>query len=250
MEPEAKRVPAEPPRRALYEEIADRLEAAILGDTANVDRKLPSEPYLARSFGVSRPVIREALNILKDRGLVASRQGAPTVIADETAENFRRSAHRVVRRSGVTPEQIFEVRNALELLGVQLLAEKADPADVETLRDCNRKLRDCGDDPAACAAFDLEFHRAVTRLSGNPLLAALYEAFAALLQPLIVRCITPETHRAGITDHERILSDVARRDPGAAIEHMRGHLLLSVRNFELHADVNAAAELALDLPRG
>ena len=59
----------------LYEQIADRLETWILANSFEGQKKLPSEQALADEFCVSRNVIREALKLLKERGLVDSRNG-------------------------------------------------------------------------------------------------------------------------------------------------------------------------------
>ena len=89
-------------RKALYEMIADKLELFIMNDTSKASKKLPSEQYLADSFGVSRPVIREALKILKERGLVEMRQGSATVISEYSAEHFCRTVKRMVQMTTMT----------------------------------------------------------------------------------------------------------------------------------------------------
>ena len=59
----------------LYEQVADRLEQQILSHPDTVGTKLPSEQELAHGFSVSRPVVREALKLLKERQLVTVRNG-------------------------------------------------------------------------------------------------------------------------------------------------------------------------------
>ena len=58
----------------------DRVTAALLSLIRTGDyqpgERLPSEMHMARSFGVSRTVIREAVSRLKSEGLVESRQGS------------------------------------------------------------------------------------------------------------------------------------------------------------------------------
>src|ERR1700754_569032 len=65
------------PRGAtLSTEVAERLRSAIRRrDIVGGDNKLPSEAVLAKAYGVSRPVIREAMSLLKSDGLVISHQG-------------------------------------------------------------------------------------------------------------------------------------------------------------------------------
>src|SRR5258707_7178535 len=56
----------------LYEQILDR----IVGGGLAIGGKLPSESQLGELFGVSRPVVREALSRLQADGVVMSRHGS------------------------------------------------------------------------------------------------------------------------------------------------------------------------------
>ena len=69
-------------RTNLYEQVADELERAILetGLVSAGDDKLPSEQALGVKFGVSRTVIREALKLAKERGLIEQRTGEGSYI--------------------------------------------------------------------------------------------------------------------------------------------------------------------------
>ncbi|MFC2281791.1 MAG: FadR/GntR family transcriptional regulator, partial [Treponema socranskii subsp. buccale] len=63
-------------RDNLSVQIADRLEDTIVNsDAFPVNEKLPSEQQLAEQYRVSRPVVREALKVLQERGLVAVKNG-------------------------------------------------------------------------------------------------------------------------------------------------------------------------------
>lgn len=64
----------------LYHQLAERLSAGIsAGDWAPGER-LPSEPELARQFGIGRPTVRQALDILVRRGLAERRRGSGTYV--------------------------------------------------------------------------------------------------------------------------------------------------------------------------
>ena len=63
-------------RDNLSVQIADRLEDTIVNsDAFPVNEKLPSEQQLAEQYRMSRPVVREALKVLQERGLVALKNG-------------------------------------------------------------------------------------------------------------------------------------------------------------------------------
>jgi GntR family transcriptional regulator len=66
--------------RPLYRILADRIEARIATGHYVVGSQLPTEPELEHEFGVSRITIRQALGLLKRRGILASKSGLGTVV--------------------------------------------------------------------------------------------------------------------------------------------------------------------------
>jgi DNA-binding GntR family transcriptional regulator len=64
----------------LYQQVARALKKEIVDGTYPVGALLPTEDDLCRRFSVSRYTVREALRRLREDGLVASRQGAGTVV--------------------------------------------------------------------------------------------------------------------------------------------------------------------------
>ena len=61
---------------SLADVLAQRLEQDIAQGHYAPGEKLPSEQQLATTYGVSRPIVREAIGRLKHDGLVTSRQGS------------------------------------------------------------------------------------------------------------------------------------------------------------------------------
>lgn len=68
-------------RRIRYQEIADSLRERVVGSAPG--SLLPSEAELSREFGASRVTVRRALDIVRDEGLIASRQGLGWFVATE-----------------------------------------------------------------------------------------------------------------------------------------------------------------------
>lgn len=74
-------------RGSVADEVFSQISRQILDHTIGVGEALPSERKLAEAFGVSRPVVREALRKLEQAGLITVRQGDATSVRD-----FRRHA--------------------------------------------------------------------------------------------------------------------------------------------------------------
>lgn len=72
--------------RPPYQQVAAALRAAILTRTFEPGERLPSQVELAARYGVARMTIQQALRILKDEGLVTSRQGSGMFVRERTAK--------------------------------------------------------------------------------------------------------------------------------------------------------------------
>lgn len=95
-------------RTIRYHQIADELRARILSGAYAAGRLLPSESDLSGEFSVSRVTIRKALELLRDDGLVDSRQGFGWFVAGETVRQpLARLAtiEEQMRDSGAMPER-------------------------------------------------------------------------------------------------------------------------------------------------
>jgi len=80
-EPKTKRATAtSEPKAPLYLQVARELKAEIVSGVYPVGSLITTEEELCKRFSVSRHTVREAVRVLRDEGLVASRQGAGTVV--------------------------------------------------------------------------------------------------------------------------------------------------------------------------
>lgn len=79
-----------------YETIAEDIQKRIQSGEYPADEKLPQEMELCRQYDASRITIREALDLLVNRGLITRRRGAGTYVkaiagAASDSEKFARS---------------------------------------------------------------------------------------------------------------------------------------------------------------
>src|SRR5688572_22024347 len=100
-------------RRSAAADVQAELQAQIESGQYKQNERLPSESELARAFGVSRPVIREALMSLQALGLTASQTGKGTFVVSQQV-----SAPLLMGR--YSPAHIREVRPAAEIPSARL----------------------------------------------------------------------------------------------------------------------------------
>ena len=222
-----------PNRAVLYGVIADKIEGMILSGEIRAEEKMPAENELAEKFGVSRPVIREALNMLRERGLIASRQGAASVITEPDTDTLVKNLNRIVMMKNVAPMQVYQIRMVLETLCASLAAKVCTNSDIERLREINSRVSKSKGDLVLRAGTDMEFHSAIAESTGNPLLAMMLEAVATLMRPIIVNNLRNIDNDNGDLFHERIIEAIESGDEVRASDIMREHL---VRSASLYGD--------------
>jgi len=70
----------------LYHQLADILVAKINAGEYRPGSRIPSELKLAAAYGIGRPTVRQALDVLVRKGLLARRRGAGTFVLDRKEE--------------------------------------------------------------------------------------------------------------------------------------------------------------------
>ncbi len=79
--------------RPPYQQVANALRAAILTRRLAPGEKLPSGSELAQRYGVARMTIQQAIRLLRDEGLVVSRQGSGVFVRERTARAIALRPH-------------------------------------------------------------------------------------------------------------------------------------------------------------
>lgn len=221
-------------KKALCDQIADRIEQMILNDKSQAQQKLPSEQALSAGFGVSRPVIREALTILKARGLVSPRQGGGSYITVPSSTQLMDTVNRLTLMKDISMEDVCAVRVQLESMAARLAAEHATPRQLDELEAINRRMEDHGTDAQMRADLDLKFHQYIAEISGNRLLKCFVQSMNGLLRPMLTLSLClPMANEDGIAYHDRIIAALRSGDAEMSESLIRDHLMLFIRNYEL-----------------
>ena len=219
------------------------LERRILEREFTVGAQLPSERLLATQYGVSRPVIREVLRGLAERGYVEIHPGRGSFVRPVGTDTLAEPLSRVARRTGVTPRHLVSARTMLECAAAELSAEIATEADVEVLQQA-LEAHAAAADLQARARSDVAFHEAVAAVSGNPVIAMMFGAIRPLVYGLMLRSLSDrEVTRAGEPFHDRIVAAIAAHDPVAARAAMAEHLRLALDFYGEDLDIPLADAL-------
>src|SRR5918992_1507838 len=101
-------MPTQLRRETLPEQVADQLIALIERDNLVPGTILPSEGKLAQEFGVSRPVVREALRTLAAKDVIVVANGKGAIVRPITSQPLRDFFQRALRNRHATAIELLE----------------------------------------------------------------------------------------------------------------------------------------------
>lgn len=178
-------------QRRLSDDIVERLEALILEGSLKAGERLPPERALAEQFGVSRPSLREAIQKLAARGLLVSRQGGGTFVAETLGSTFSDPLLELLGSSEEAQRDLLEFRHTLEGACAYYAAQRATPMDHQRLREAFEALQQCyarppARDRAEEGLADARFHLAIAEASHNAVLLHTIKGLFDLLKRNVV----------------------------------------------------------------
>jgi GntR family transcriptional regulator, transcriptional repressor for pyruvate dehydrogenase complex len=226
--------------RRLADIVHEQISRLIARGEFPRDLRLPSEEELAGRFGVSRPVIRDALARLRDEGWVRSTKGSGTVVVRGEAPGLRFPPIRTV----ADLLRSYEFRITVEGATAALAARQRDAAalaDIAATLDASREALEA-------AAYHLlpdlnfAFHRAVARATRNPFFLATLEMIPNMVGRTVMDRDDAEHWPVVLAEHDAIHAAIRDRDPHRARSEMERHIA-AARDTLLERQTIAGGEL-------
>jgi GntR family transcriptional repressor for pyruvate dehydrogenase complex len=218
------------PIRKAHEQVYDQLLESMLTGAVPNGQRLPSEPELAATFGVSRSTIRLALGLLQAEGLILTSRGAqggsvvtlPTIA--HVSDFLERNLALLSLKNDVTLEDFLEARSLLEVFAVRQVASRRDPVALDRLRE-NLRAGEHASTPQDKYIHNREFHVALVDLCNNSLLRiAALPIFTVLHTNLGRSALTPEFSLQVCAEHAPILGAIEAGDANEAEKLLVAHL--------------------------
>lgn len=216
-------------KRKLYEEVLDRLIAAISTAEFPPGSQLPSERELMNMIGVGRPSIREAMLSLQQMGLIKISHGERARVINPTPEVIiDQISAAMIMLLATSPrglEELKEARLWLETALVRMATRNATARDLELLGESVRKLQEARGDHARFVAADMAFHGLIADMSGNSLVAAVTKGMLHWLSRFKRELVSVRgAERVTISEHEKIYKAIANGDAALASTLMSEHI--------------------------
>lgn len=212
----------------LGDAVIQRITQAIHDGRLKPGDALPSESRIAASFGVSKPIAREAIRQLAAMGVVHIQQGKPTRVQALDVgplDRFYRFAVRG-RANGLT--EAVELRRILEPPIAAHSAERRTPGDIEKLDLILARMEGALGNVPLWIEADLDFHEAVAASSGNRLLDFQIRGLRPVIREVMEifnsrEARGPADWRRTYERHLRVVEAIRAGNPLAAASAMNKH---------------------------
>jgi GntR family transcriptional repressor for pyruvate dehydrogenase complex len=179
--------------------------------------QLPGHRDIAAKHEVSLGSAREAISLLIGDGLVETRHGRGTFVAEESRLSVRSTAP-------VSREEVEELIEARELIGLQIVAmaaERASADHIRRLREVVARMQEVVSDADAYPDADVDFHLLVAEAAHNRFLRQAMHQLSALIREDIELAATAGIRRFGslqysVDAHSELVDAIEGGDPEEA----------------------------------
>ena len=228
-------------RSKLSDQIYNEIRQNIDNNDWASGMRIATELELSEKYGVSRPVVREALARLKSEKLIDSKRGSGSFVIKPRGDFFRG-----FRQVGTVSDLIhgFELRLSVEADSASFAANRRTDAQLTDIRDAAEMLS-AGTIDEKFGDADFQFHLAVAEATNNP----MYVSTMTMLREQILfgmrltGVMAPPSADVRISivqdEHRRIVDASASKDAEAARAAMSEHLKLARKRllgFELPSE--------------
>jgi DNA-binding FadR family transcriptional regulator len=211
-------------KRSIKDAVADKIAGLIASGILQVGDPLPSERDLAAALNVSRETVRGAVQILGLRGIIGISHGSRTRVLRADVGSVAIGA---ATARGIEAYDLDAVHAARMLVERQVVADAARFADAAVLAELDASLaaqRAAGSDVVRFLIADREFHVAVYRAAGNPLLEDFTtDLYAYMMGHRRVAVSRPAAIATSLADHVAIAAALRSHDVEGAVEAFAVH---------------------------
>lgn len=230
------------------EELLDQLMQSLVVGSLKPGDRLPSERQLSEQYSVSRPVVREAMQRLRERGLIHVAPGRGAYLRETSALDWARPLDAAGRHRAATTRQLVEARVMLEERAAILAAQRASPEDILQLERALTAF-DQATNVIEKSRCDIAFHSLLAKASYNPVIEMMFGAIAPLVFEVMLRSLDdPAVMEIGAPLHHVVLEAVRNGDSVKAGAAMCEHVNLASTMFgeDYDAKIDSIARRKVD----
>ncbi|MFD4636962.1 FadR/GntR family transcriptional regulator [Lentzea sp. NPDC058436] len=203
------------PKRSRCDDAVEWMRHQIENDQWPLNSQIPTQAQLVRESGFTLPVVRQAISVLINNGLLESARGRGTYVRELSALSTVLLDH----LSTQPPQWTLSLRRAIEVEAAGLAASNRTDEQLEALRaSLTTPAQSCWTSTFDAATGRTlvnpdSFHAAVFAASGNPLIADIHRSAITSLRRA---GMTPAPGQRRDIVHLEIFKAIERGDATAA----------------------------------
>ncbi|WP_430482528.1 FadR/GntR family transcriptional regulator [Rossellomorea marisflavi] len=209
--------------KTLTEQALNQLEQLLESGEWPVGEKIPSEPVLMDTLGISRNTLREAIRSLVHAGYLETRQGIGTTVKSHSG--LDRALRKRMRAGDLV--EVLELRLALEREAAEKAAVRRTDEQLGEMRRLLALWQEAAEEGKASSfvRHDSAFHQAVIRASGNSMFMEMYDTIIDSVHQSVYNLIDlNDLNQEDIRMHTELLSAIEAQDPVKASECVKKYL--------------------------
>lgn len=215
----------------LSQSVSRQIELLILRGILRPGERLPAERDLAERLGVSRPSLREALEVLEAKGLIVTRPGAGAFVAEVLGNAFSPALIELFSSHDEAVQDYIAFRRDLEGLAAERAARVGSDTDLEVIATIFAKMEAAHQkrDPSDEAALDAQFHMSIIEASHNVIMLHMMRSMFDLLRQGVfynrqMMFRNRMTRDMLLDQHRAINRAIQARDPSGARAAIGAHM--------------------------
>ncbi|MFB0516511.1 MAG: FadR/GntR family transcriptional regulator [Candidatus Neomarinimicrobiota bacterium] len=224
----------------LSQQIVQQVEESIRNKVLLPGQKLPTEQEMSSIFGVSRPALREALQILSTRGLITIQKGKGAFVNDyhETLAFNPMHLYLELNLNKDLILQLVAIRKILEPNIARLAAENRTETDLQELHAILKRFETVSEsNHEKQGELDRDFHLRLAHSTQNPIIPLIVDPVFQMMPKIktIILEHVDQAHESAVEHHRRILDRIIAQDADGAYQEMLEHMAIA----EEHAHITA-----------
>lgn len=218
----------------LYAEVATDLEKQIRAGIFAENEKLPSERTLASQYGVSRSVIREALRVLHEKGLVDVQNNKGGYVRQPAQEDLIHRFEDLMESSKVNMNELLDARLVIETAVAKQVIESITDENMYKLKELFLKMDFAMNDGKRYAELDAKFHLQLAASSMNQVLVLITTSLNQLSnRTMYLDRDDMEVRKHAQKEHGEMIKAIEEHDMKRFDEAIRSHLDCIRKNMKV-----------------
>ncbi|PIE32188.1 GntR family transcriptional regulator [candidate division KSB3 bacterium] len=206
--------------------IIQQIRDLIKSGTLKPGDRLPSENALAKTFGVSRGQVREALKKLEFYGVLNTVPQIGTFVSEIGVKALEGVLSNVLHLQGEDYDSLNDTRAVLEIRAAELVTLRATDEEIEEIVQANEAFYRQRAEGNRALDEDIYFHLKIAEYAHSSVLASLVTLLASdiIKEYRRINELRPKRKSNSVEEHRKIVESIQLRDPHLASKAMTEHM--------------------------